>query len=45
MTVAEREVLEQERFFSKNFYAMDTETNGLRYYEPLQIAIVLYKDG
>jgi DNA polymerase III epsilon subunit-like protein len=29
----------------KNFYAIDIETNGFEYNEPLQIAIVLYKDG
>ena len=29
----------------RNFYAIDVETNGFKHNEPLQIGVVLYKDG
>ena len=45
MTEAERRALEQERFFSKNFYALDTETNGFSCYEPIEIAALRFEDG
>lgn len=29
----------------RNFYAIDVETNGFKYNEPLQVSVVLYQDG
>ena len=29
----------------RNFYAIDTETNGFKYNEPLQVSVILYQDG
>lgn len=37
--------IRREQRFSKNFYAVDVETNGFDHNEPLQIAIVRYEDG
>ena len=45
MTEAQRQALERERFFSRNFYALDTETNGFSYYEPIEIAALRFEDG
>ena len=44
MTEAQRQALERERFFSRNFYALDTETNGFSYYEPIEIAALRFED-
>ena len=44
-TAAERRALERERFFSRNFYVLDTETNGFSFYEPIEIAALRFEEG
>ena len=44
-TEADRAFIERDQFNNRNFYAIDTETNGFKHNEPLQIAVVLYQDG
>ena len=34
-----------DHFKMRNFYAIDVETNGFKYNEPLQVSVVLYQDG
>lgn len=44
-TNSDRIALEKEQKNGENFYAIDCETNGLRFNEPLQIGVVLFEDG
>ena len=44
-TKADRQALERERLFETNFYALDTETNGFKHNEPIQVAAIVYEDG
>ena len=34
-----------EKGYAKNFYVLNTETNGFKHNEPIQIAILLYEKG
>ena len=35
----------KEKSYGKNFYAFDSETNGFKHNEVVELAAILYQDG